>query len=146
MVEVDGEVASILAHSRLQGEFTFQPPGGTQEQCAANPKVSALKKSWICKILIYLLPFFLKSVVVIFLVSIRGVQNSQKIPLSMQPQSQMCNKTDSAHSYTHTPIYPLKHAYAHIHMQKVKQLPWSHNQTVESCWGTLNRKECSFLC
>lgn len=46
-------------------------------------------------------------------------------------------------THMHTLTYPLKHAYAHIQGCKVKQLSWSHNQTVESCWGTLNKKECS---
>ncbi|XP_015239796.1 PREDICTED: arsenite methyltransferase [Cyprinodon variegatus] len=32
-VEVDGEAASILTHSRFAEDFTFQPPGGSCEPC-----------------------------------------------------------------------------------------------------------------
>ncbi|XP_053712705.1 arsenite methyltransferase-like isoform X2 [Synchiropus splendidus] len=38
VVEVDGEVASILSHSRFAGEFTFQPQGGTSGPCAVRPQ------------------------------------------------------------------------------------------------------------
>ncbi|XP_061578798.1 arsenite methyltransferase [Cololabis saira] len=42
VLEVDGEVASILTHSRFEGEFTFQPPGGSHEQCGVKPKAHAV--------------------------------------------------------------------------------------------------------
>ncbi|XP_053712775.1 arsenite methyltransferase-like [Synchiropus splendidus] len=38
VVEVDGEVASILSHSRFAGEFTFQPQGGTSGPCVVRPQ------------------------------------------------------------------------------------------------------------
>lgn len=39
-VKVDGEVASILTHSRFSEDFTFQPPGEPRESCGVKPKVS----------------------------------------------------------------------------------------------------------
>ncbi|KAI3352286.1 hypothetical protein L3Q82_005262 [Scortum barcoo] len=38
VVEVDGEVATILTQSRFREDFTFQPPGGSCEPCAVKPK------------------------------------------------------------------------------------------------------------
>ncbi|XP_045904318.1 arsenite methyltransferase [Micropterus dolomieu] len=38
VVEVDGEVATILSHSRLSEDFTFQPPGGPCELRRVKPK------------------------------------------------------------------------------------------------------------
>ncbi|XP_034544361.1 arsenite methyltransferase isoform X2 [Notolabrus celidotus] len=38
VVEVDGELASILTHSRFKEDFTFKPPGGPCEPCAVKPK------------------------------------------------------------------------------------------------------------
>ncbi|XP_022611284.1 arsenite methyltransferase [Seriola dumerili] len=38
VVEVDGEVASILTHSRFAEDFTFQPPGGPCGPCGVKPK------------------------------------------------------------------------------------------------------------
>ncbi|XP_072240455.1 arsenite methyltransferase [Leuresthes tenuis] len=38
VVEVDGEVAAILTHSRFAGDFTFQPPGGSDKSCSVKPK------------------------------------------------------------------------------------------------------------
>lgn len=44
-VEVDGEVATILTHSRFKQDFTFQPPGGPSEPCGGKPnKVSVTTK------------------------------------------------------------------------------------------------------
>lgn len=40
VVEVDGEVATILTHSRFREDFTFQPQGGPRESCGVKPKVS----------------------------------------------------------------------------------------------------------
>ncbi|XP_013865651.1 arsenite methyltransferase [Austrofundulus limnaeus] len=42
VVEVDGEVASILKHSRFADEFTFQPPGGASERCCVKPKAGVV--------------------------------------------------------------------------------------------------------
>lgn len=39
-VEVDGEVASILTHSRFGKKFTFQPPGGASESPGVHTKAS----------------------------------------------------------------------------------------------------------
>lgn len=44
MVEVDGDVASILTHSRFADDFTFQPPGGPSGPCGVSPKVSDMFK------------------------------------------------------------------------------------------------------
>ena len=44
VVEVDGELANILTHSRFKEDFTCQPPGGPREPCAAKPKVSVTTK------------------------------------------------------------------------------------------------------
>ncbi|KAM4603808.1 arsenite methyltransferase [Polymixia lowei] len=38
VVEADGEVASILIHSRFAEEFTFQPPGAPSGPCGAKLK------------------------------------------------------------------------------------------------------------
>ncbi|XP_070774343.1 arsenite methyltransferase [Enoplosus armatus] len=38
VVEVDGEVATILTHSRFTEDFTFQPPGGPCEPLGVKPK------------------------------------------------------------------------------------------------------------
>lgn len=38
VVEVDGEVATILTQSRFKEDFTFQPPGRPSEPCGAKPK------------------------------------------------------------------------------------------------------------
>ncbi|XP_071360989.1 arsenite methyltransferase [Trachinotus anak] len=38
VVEVDGEVASILTKSRFAEDFTFQPPGGPSGPCGVKPK------------------------------------------------------------------------------------------------------------
>ncbi|XP_054635823.1 arsenite methyltransferase-like isoform X1 [Dunckerocampus dactyliophorus] len=38
VMEVDGEVASILTHSRYAQAFTFQPPGGSCEPCGVKRK------------------------------------------------------------------------------------------------------------
>uniref|UniRef100_UPI0037E7F41E arsenite methyltransferase isoform X1 n=1 Tax=Semicossyphus pulcher TaxID=241346 RepID=UPI0037E7F41E len=38
VVEVDGELATILTHSRFKEDFTVKPPGGPCEPCAAKPK------------------------------------------------------------------------------------------------------------
>lgn len=57
VVEVDGEVASILTHSRFAQDFTFQPLGGP---CGVKPKVSVTASSvlnswiWNCLCLISL--------------------------------------------------------------------------------------------
>lgn len=40
VVAVDGELATILTHSRFTEDFTFQPPGGPSESCGVKPKVS----------------------------------------------------------------------------------------------------------
>ena len=40
VVEVDGEVATILTHSRFREDFTLQPQGGPRESCGVKPKVS----------------------------------------------------------------------------------------------------------
>lgn len=42
VVEVDGEVATILTHSRFKEDFTFQPPGGPSGPCGGKPKVSVI--------------------------------------------------------------------------------------------------------
>lgn len=42
-VEVDGELASILTHSRFKEDFTFRPPGECGP-CAVKPKVSVFSK------------------------------------------------------------------------------------------------------
>ncbi|XP_023189773.1 arsenite methyltransferase [Xiphophorus maculatus] len=36
VVQVDGEAAGILRHSRFAEDFTFQPPGGSCEPCCAK--------------------------------------------------------------------------------------------------------------
>ncbi|XP_074485190.1 arsenite methyltransferase [Sebastes fasciatus] len=41
-VEVDGEVATILTHSRFKQDFTFQPPGGPSEPCGGKPNKAAI--------------------------------------------------------------------------------------------------------
>ncbi|CAL8332377.1 unnamed protein product [Merluccius merluccius] len=38
VVEVEGEVARILSHSRFSDEFTMQPPAGPCQPCAVGPK------------------------------------------------------------------------------------------------------------
>ncbi|XP_061686860.1 arsenite methyltransferase-like isoform X1 [Syngnathoides biaculeatus] len=38
IVDVDGELAAILTHSRLAQDFTFQPPGSSCEPCGFIPK------------------------------------------------------------------------------------------------------------
>ncbi|XP_034043463.1 arsenite methyltransferase [Thalassophryne amazonica] len=38
VVQVDGDVANILKHSRFADEFTFRPAGGATEPCAAKFK------------------------------------------------------------------------------------------------------------
>nr|XP_004539019.2 arsenite methyltransferase [Maylandia zebra] len=38
VVEVDGEVANILTHSRFAEDFTFQPLGGPTGPCGVKPK------------------------------------------------------------------------------------------------------------
>ncbi|XP_040003294.1 arsenite methyltransferase isoform X1 [Xiphias gladius] len=38
VVEVDGQVTSILTLSRFEEDFTFQPPGGPSGPCAVKPK------------------------------------------------------------------------------------------------------------
>ncbi|XP_037099593.1 arsenite methyltransferase-like [Syngnathus acus] len=38
VAEVDGEVATILTHSRFAQEFTLQPPSGSCEPCGIKPK------------------------------------------------------------------------------------------------------------
>ncbi|KAM9770353.1 arsenite methyltransferase [Menidia menidia] len=38
VVEVDGDVAAILSNSRFAGDFTFQPPGGSDKFCGVRPK------------------------------------------------------------------------------------------------------------
>ncbi|XP_017272343.1 arsenite methyltransferase [Kryptolebias marmoratus] len=42
VVEVDGEVANILKHSRFAEDFTFQPPGGSSECCRVKPKADVV--------------------------------------------------------------------------------------------------------
>ncbi|XP_070683580.1 arsenite methyltransferase [Pempheris klunzingeri] len=42
VVEVDGELASILTHSRFKEDFTFQPPGGPSEPCGVKPKAEVV--------------------------------------------------------------------------------------------------------
>lgn len=42
VVEVDGEVASILTHSRFAEDFTFQPPGGPCGPCGVKPKAGSV--------------------------------------------------------------------------------------------------------
>ncbi|XP_070295423.1 arsenite methyltransferase [Salvelinus sp. IW2-2015] len=42
VVEVDGEVASILSHSRFAEEFTFQPPGVPAGCSVKKPKVGTV--------------------------------------------------------------------------------------------------------
>ncbi|KAM9857073.1 arsenite methyltransferase isoform 2-T2 [Aulostomus maculatus] len=42
VVEVDGEVASILTHSRFAQDFTFQPPGGPCGPCGVKPKAGTM--------------------------------------------------------------------------------------------------------
>ncbi|XP_057700660.1 arsenite methyltransferase-like [Corythoichthys intestinalis] len=39
VMEVDGELAAILTHSRFAEDFTFQPPGGSCDPCGVKPKV-----------------------------------------------------------------------------------------------------------
>lgn len=43
-MEVDGEVANILTHSRFAEDFTFQPLGGPTGPCGVKPKVSVVFK------------------------------------------------------------------------------------------------------
>ncbi|XP_076001419.1 arsenite methyltransferase isoform X2 [Genypterus blacodes] len=38
VVEVDGEMANILTHSRFADEFTFQPTSGSSKPCGVKPK------------------------------------------------------------------------------------------------------------
>ncbi|XP_028254053.1 arsenite methyltransferase [Parambassis ranga] len=38
VVEVDGDIASILTHSRFADDFTFRPPGGPSGSCGVSPK------------------------------------------------------------------------------------------------------------
>ncbi|XP_008407873.1 arsenite methyltransferase isoform X3 [Poecilia reticulata] len=42
VVQVDGEAACILTHSRFAEDFTFQPPGGSSEPCCAKPKTDTV--------------------------------------------------------------------------------------------------------
>ncbi|CAJ1052676.1 arsenite methyltransferase [Xyrichtys novacula] len=42
VVEVDGELANILTHSRFKDDFTFKPPGGPCEPCAVKPKADTV--------------------------------------------------------------------------------------------------------
>ncbi|XP_033948180.1 arsenite methyltransferase [Pseudochaenichthys georgianus] len=42
VVEVDGEVATILTHSRFREDFTFQPQGGPRESCGVKPKAGTV--------------------------------------------------------------------------------------------------------
>uniref|UniRef100_A0A3Q2UR17 Arsenite methyltransferase n=1 Tax=Fundulus heteroclitus TaxID=8078 RepID=A0A3Q2UR17_FUNHE len=42
VVEVDGEAACILKHSRFAEDFTFQPPGGSCEPCCVKPKADTV--------------------------------------------------------------------------------------------------------
>lgn len=42
VVEVDGEMASLLTHSRFSEEFTFQSPGTPAGSCGAKPKLGYL--------------------------------------------------------------------------------------------------------
>ncbi|KAG7223836.1 hypothetical protein INR49_026519 [Caranx melampygus] len=42
VVDVDGEVASILTNSRFAEDFTFQPPGGSYEPCGVKPKAKTV--------------------------------------------------------------------------------------------------------
>ncbi|XP_051940357.1 arsenite methyltransferase-like [Hippocampus zosterae] len=41
VVEVDGELAAILTHSRFAQDFTFQPPSGSCGPCGVKPKALA---------------------------------------------------------------------------------------------------------
>ena len=41
VVEVDGDVAEILARSRFSDKFTLLPPRGASQPCVGSPKVSA---------------------------------------------------------------------------------------------------------
>nr|XP_046261235.1 arsenite methyltransferase [Scatophagus argus] len=41
-MEVDGEVAAILTHSRFSEDFTFQQPGGPCEPCGVKPKAGVV--------------------------------------------------------------------------------------------------------
>lgn len=77
-------------------------------------------------------------------VSLKCVTHPERAQ-SAHSHTRMCAPGPMLQVLAHTLAYPLKRTYAHIHTHKVKQLSWSHNQTVESCWGTLNRKECSLL-
>ncbi|XP_035516774.1 arsenite methyltransferase isoform X2 [Morone saxatilis] len=42
VVEVDGEVATVLTHSRFTEDFTFQPPGAPCEPCGVKPKTGVV--------------------------------------------------------------------------------------------------------
>ncbi|KAM7418685.1 hypothetical protein PAMA_016015 [Pampus argenteus] len=42
VVEVDGEMASILTHSRFSEDFTLQPPGGPSGPCGVKPKAGSV--------------------------------------------------------------------------------------------------------
>ncbi|XP_053188213.1 arsenite methyltransferase [Scomber japonicus] len=42
VVEVDGEVASLLTHSRFAEDFTFQPTGGPRGSCGVKPKAGSV--------------------------------------------------------------------------------------------------------
>lgn len=44
VVEVEGEVATILTHSRFKKAFTVQPPGGPCDPRAVKPKVGVTVK------------------------------------------------------------------------------------------------------
>lgn len=57
VVEVDGEVASILSHSRFAEEFTFQPPGVPAGCGVKKPKVCANTRTIAPNVSYYSLSF-----------------------------------------------------------------------------------------
>lgn len=66
----------------------------------------------------------------------------QSASVKLRSQTHMHVLLHAVHSWTFT---YRSNIHTHMHKHKVKQLSWTHNQTVESCWGTLNEKECSTL-
>ncbi|XP_029001799.1 arsenite methyltransferase [Betta splendens] len=42
VVDVDGDLSSILTHSRFEEDFTIQPPGGPRGSCGVQPKAGTV--------------------------------------------------------------------------------------------------------
>lgn len=145
-VEVDGELATILTSTRFKEDFTCQPLGGPSAPCGVKPQVSVPTKFQDVEMSFCLMCVWALEVSM-FVLSVSRVWHAQRAPLSncTHSRTHTCTPGRMLQVLPHALTYPLKHTYAHVHTHKVKQLSWSHNQTVESCWGTLNRKECSLL-